>query len=63
MPGPPGDVYDQLKDEGVVFLSLAAMHLLGKTVATNSIGAMLFRTAMWTGINVMIRGKRQGRGR
>jgi len=38
------------------------MHLLGKTVALNSIGAMLFRTAMWTGINVMIRGKKAGQG-
>jgi hypothetical protein len=27
------------------------MHLLGMTVAVQSIGAMLFRTAIWTGIN------------
>ena len=42
---------------GVVFLWLVGMVLLGMTVAMNSIGAMLFRTAIWTGINVMNRGK------
>ncbi|MEK6745219.1 MAG: hypothetical protein AABZ15_16510 [Nitrospirota bacterium] len=46
---------------GLVFLSLACMHLLGKTVAVQSIGAMLFRTAIWTGINFMMRGK-EGKG-
>jgi hypothetical protein len=40
----------------VVFLLLVVMDLLGMTVAMNSIGAMLFRTAIWTGINIMIRG-------
>ena len=40
---------------GAVFLWLVNMHLLGMTVAMNSIGAMLFRTAIWTGIEVMIR--------
>jgi hypothetical protein len=40
-----------------VFLSLVGMHLLGMTVAVNSIGAMLFRTVIWIGINLMIRGK------
>ena len=39
---------------GLVFLWLVGMHLFGMTVAMNSIGAMLFRTAIWTGINVMI---------
>lgn len=42
---------------GLVFLSLVGMHLLGMTVAVNSIGAMLFRTVIWSGINFMIRGK------
>jgi hypothetical protein len=42
---------------GAVFLWLVGMHLLGMTVALNSIGAMLFRTALWTGIIIMIRGK------
>jgi len=42
---------------GLVFLSLMGMHLLGKTVAVNSIGAMLFRTGIWTGINILIRRK------
>ena len=40
----------------VVFLLLVVMDLLGMTVAMNSIGAMLFRTAIWSGINFMIRG-------
>jgi len=35
----------------------AGRHLLGKTVAVQSIGAMLFRTAIWIGINFMIRGE------
>ena len=51
---------------GVVFLSLGGIYLLGKTVAVNSIGAMLFRTGIWTGINVMSRGKQgkaQGKAR
>jgi hypothetical protein len=33
------------------------MPLLGKAVAVNSIGAMLFRTVIGTGINIMIRRK------
>ena len=40
---------------GAVLLSLAGMHLLGQTVAMVSIGAMLMRTGIWTGINVLIR--------
>jgi hypothetical protein len=36
---------------GLVFLSLVGMHLVGMTVAMNSIGAMLIRTVIWTGIN------------
>jgi len=48
---------------GLVFLTLVGMHLLGKTVAVQSIGAMLFRTAIWIGINFMIRKKQQeGKG-
>jgi uncharacterized membrane protein (DUF2068 family) len=46
---------------GAVFLLLAVMDLLGMTVAMNSIGAMLFRTAVWTGINIMI-GQKEGKG-
>jgi hypothetical protein len=42
---------------GLVFLSLAGMHLLGQTVAVQSIGAMLFRTVIWTGIMLLVRGK------
>jgi hypothetical protein len=42
---------------GLVFLSLVGMHLLAQTVAVQSIGAMLFRTAIWTGINFLIRRK------
>jgi uncharacterized membrane protein (DUF2068 family) len=42
---------------GAVFLSLIGMHLLAMTVAVNSIGAMLFRTGIWSGINFMIRRK------
>ena len=42
---------------GTVFLSLAVMHLLGQTVAVQSIGAMLFRTAIWAGIIFMMREK------
>ena len=42
---------------GMVFLLLVGMHLLGMTVAVLSIGAMLFRTAVWIGINSMIRWK------
>jgi hypothetical protein len=44
---------------GAVFLLLLGMHLLGKTVAVQSIGAMLFRTAIWTGINFTIKRKKQ----
>jgi hypothetical protein len=46
---------------GLVFLSLVGMHLLGQTVAVQSIGAMLFRTAIWTGIVFMI-GRNEGKG-
>lgn len=47
----------------MVFLTLAGMHLLGMTVAMQSIGAMPFRTALWIGINAMIRKKQQeGKG-
>ena len=45
---------------GVVFLWLVVMDLLGMTVAMNSIGAMLFRTAIWTGITIMI-GQKEGK--
>jgi hypothetical protein len=44
---------------GAVFLSLLAMHLLGKSVAVNSIMAMLFRSGVWLVINTMIRRKDQ----
>jgi hypothetical protein len=37
------------------------MHLLGKTVAVNSIMAMLFRTGMWFVIITMIRRKDEGK--
>jgi uncharacterized membrane protein (DUF2068 family) len=47
---------------GLVFLTLAGRYLLGRTVAMNSVMAMLFRTAIWTGINVMTRGKQEGKG-
>jgi hypothetical protein len=40
---------------GLVFLSLAGMHLLGMTAAVQSIMAMLFRTVVWTGITFLIR--------
>jgi uncharacterized membrane protein (DUF2068 family) len=43
-----------------VFLSLAGMHLLGMTVAVQSIGAMLFRTAIWSGIMMLIRSRSRG---
>jgi peptidoglycan/LPS O-acetylase OafA/YrhL len=46
---------------GLVFLLLVGMHLLGMTVAVNSIMAMLFRTVIWIGINFMIREK-EGKG-
>jgi hypothetical protein len=46
---------------GVVFLTLVGMHLLGMTVAVQSIMAMLFRTAIWIGINFLIRKKQQER--
>ena len=42
---------------GAVFFVLAGMYLFGKTVAVQSIGAMLFRTGIWIGINYMIRRK------
>jgi len=45
---------------GLVFLSLMGMHLLGKTVAVNSIGAMLFRTGIWSGIIILIRSRSRG---
>lgn len=42
---------------GAVFALLVGMYLLGKTVAMNSIGAMLFRTGIWIGIIFMIKKK------
>jgi hypothetical protein len=42
---------------GVVFLWLVVMDLLGMTVAMNSIGAMLFRTAIWTGIMILVKSR------
>ncbi len=48
-----------LSCHGLVLLSLAGIHLLGMTVAVNSIMAMLFRTVIWTGINFLIRGNPQ----
>ena len=44
-----------------VFLWLVGMHFLGKTVAVQSIGAMMFRTGIWIGINFMIR-RKEGKG-
>jgi hypothetical protein len=46
---------------GVVFLLLAGMYVLEKTVAVNSVGAMLFRTGIWICINVMI-SRKEGEG-
>jgi len=45
---------------GVVFLLLAGMDLLGMAVAVQSIGAMLFRTAIWTGITMLIKQRSGG---
>ena len=45
---------------GVVFLWLVVMDLLGMTVAMNSIGAMLFRTAIWTGIVMLMKSRSGG---
>ncbi len=42
---------------GLVFLSIAAMHLFGMTVAVNSIMAMLLRTVIWIVISFMIQRK------
>jgi uncharacterized membrane protein (DUF2068 family) len=42
---------------GAVFLWLVVMDLLGMTVAVNSIGAMLFRTAIWTGIMILVKSR------
>ena len=42
---------------GVVFLTVLGLYVLGKTVAVQSVGAMLFRTVVWIGIVVMIRRK------
>jgi hypothetical protein len=36
------------------------MHLLGMTVAVNSIMAMLFRTAIWIGIMMLIKSRSRG---
>ncbi len=44
---------------GAVFVTVAGMYALGKTVAVQSVGAMLFRTGIWIGINLMIRGKEE----
>jgi hypothetical protein len=49
-----------LGSHGLVFLSLAGMQVLGKTVAANSIGAMLFRTAIWTAIALLVKSKSRG---
>jgi hypothetical protein len=43
-----------------IFLMLVGMHLLGKTVAVQSIMAMLFRTVIWTCIIFLIRGEQHG---
>ena len=45
---------------GAVFLWLVVMDLLGMTVAMNSIGAMLFRTAIWTGIVMLMKSRSRG---
>ena len=45
---------------GLIFLTLVGMHLLGMTVAVNSIMAMLFRTAIWIGIMMLIRSRSRG---
>jgi len=37
------------------------MYVLEKTVAVNSVGAMLFRTGIWICINVMI-SRKEGEG-
>jgi hypothetical protein len=42
---------------GMVFLSLMALYLSGRTVAAISIMAMLFRTAIWVVINLVLRWK------
>jgi hypothetical protein len=42
---------------GMVFLSLMARYLSGRTVAAISIMAMLFRTAIWAVINLVLRWK------
>ena len=47
---------------GAVFLWLVAMDLLGMTVAVNSVGAMLFRTAIWTGIVMLMKSRSRGQG-
>jgi FtsH-binding integral membrane protein len=44
---------------GAVLISLGSMYLLGKAVAVFSIKAMVFRTVMWTVINLMVRGKKE----
>ena len=45
---------------GLVFLTLVGMHPLGMTVAVNSIMAMLFRTAIWIGIMMLIESRSRG---
>ncbi len=40
---------------GAVFMTLVAIYLSGGTVAVISVMAMLFRNAIWTGINLMVR--------
>jgi hypothetical protein len=42
---------------GIVFLSLMTLIMLGKTVARTSVMAMLFRTAIWLVIYMVLRWK------
>jgi hypothetical protein len=49
-----------LAGHGLVLLTLLVMHLLGMTVAVNSIIAMLFRTAIWIGIMTLLRSRSRG---
>ncbi len=44
---------------GAVFVTVAGMYALGKTVAVQSVGAMLFRTGIWIGINLMVTGREE----
>ncbi len=47
----------------LVLLLLLGLRILGRTVAVESIGAMVMRTAVWTGITFLVRvkqGERKG---